>query len=214
MGRRARPDAVSALALFQVRRRLRWRWPPQSAPQRAGRGRFDRKLPRLPRLAARPALAAGRACSPQPALAGSRPHHSASPLQMGSLGGAVAGWRTLVRRGPAGLAGVANGTIWSGITGVRQFPDLPQVEPVAQLLSHRRTSGGPPRRRTTFRPRQCRGAGVVVAADEGAAAAAGAARLLSRRGRWQARRRNARGRQGRASEVGLARGFLSNAGAG
>ena len=60
MGRRTRPDAISADALFQLRRRLRRRRPSRSPAQPGRRDRLDRELHRQRiEMAARRTLAAG-----------------------------------------------------------------------------------------------------------------------------------------------------------
>ena len=86
VGRRARPDAVPALALSQARGRLRRRRPPQPDVEPARRRRLHRRLHAAPRLAARPAVAAGGARHGNSALGPGRPRHPAPALQVGGLG--------------------------------------------------------------------------------------------------------------------------------
>ena len=86
LGRRVRRHAVHRLRLSQERRRLRRRRPPRPDQQHPRHARLRRQLPGQPRLAARPALAAGGACAGQSAVGPGRPDHPASALAVGGLG--------------------------------------------------------------------------------------------------------------------------------
>ena len=86
LGRRARPDAVHAVGLFQARRRLRRRRPRRHDPQHAGRARLRRQSAEELRLAARPALAAGGARAGADAVAGGRPRRSSTRARNGCAG--------------------------------------------------------------------------------------------------------------------------------
>ena len=97
--------------------------------------------------------------------------------------------------------------------GYQNFQDLPAVEPVAELLHHRRLSRHPACRGAAHEPRQGDRRRAVAGADQGPAAAPGAARLRRGGGRRQARRADARQRQGHADEARPARRFLSDRGA-
>ena len=124
----------------------------------------------------------------------------------------VGGRQAAAVRRPAGLAAAADGAA----SGRRSSPTRTSrsISKWNQSLNYCITAAhlaDAPRRRPAVRPRQRRGAGMVLPADEGAAAAAGAARLRGRRGRRQARRGDARRRQGRADEARPARRFLPHA---
>ena len=74
MGRRTRPDAISADALFHLCGRLRRRRPPQPVAQPGRRDRLDRELHRhRAEMAARRALAAGSARAGAVNFPGTRP---------------------------------------------------------------------------------------------------------------------------------------------
>ena len=86
VGRRTRPDAIFADALFQLRGRLRRRRPSRHAAQRARRDRLDRELHRQwIEMAARRTLAAGSAGAAEFAVGPGRSHHQASALEMDAV---------------------------------------------------------------------------------------------------------------------------------
>ena len=153
------------------------------------------------RLAARRAVAAGGAGAGQPAVGPGRPRRPAPALQVGGLGRDPPDGRPLPsdampaslllpmgRHGPAFLA-YQNFQVY-----LQWNQSLNYCLTVAYLAT--RLAGAPP---------MCRGSQPIPelthGAGQGAAAAAGAARLRGRRGRRQARRRDARQRQGGADEI-------------
>ncbi len=60
MGRRARPAAVPALALLEIRRRFRWRRPPRHLGFGARQPRLDGELPQAPKAGSRSAAGVSR----------------------------------------------------------------------------------------------------------------------------------------------------------
>ena len=129
VGRRTRPDAVSAEALLRLCGRLRRRRPPRPDPQRRRRDRLDRAL-HLGRaeVAARRAVAAGSPCAVQPAVGPDRSVGQASALEMGAVGRDLSGRTAAAERQHAGVGAAADGQGRSGVPRLCQLRRLHRME--------------------------------------------------------------------------------------
>ena len=211
MGRRTRADAISADALFQLRRRLRRRRPSQPAAQPRRRDRLDRELYRhRPEVAARRAVAAGSARAAGPAMGPGRPDHPASALEMGAMGRHLSGRPRAAERQSAGVAAAADGTHGTGIPGLSEFRGLYRMEQLADLFHHRGLSRHPHRRCAADAAAASAGRAIAVQRTARDAAVAGARRLQCRQGRRHHGPAKPNGCEGDADQIRLARRFMAD----
>ena len=128
MGRRTRPDAIFAVALFHLWRRFRRRRQSRSAAQRAGCVGHDRALHPENRLARWRAVVARSARAEPHGLESGEPRYFASACTVDAMGRDLARWLAASGKRAASLAAASDGEVGARVSRLSEFPRLHRME--------------------------------------------------------------------------------------